>query len=172
MSRTLEVRRTVAADWQRFRDLRLEMLADAPLAFAESLESAATEDESKWTKRAAHGSSENAIRLVAIAEGDRWVGTMGCVVPDDGGPGLLLIGVYVTPDYRGATFGVADALLAGIEEWARSRAESIVLHVHETNFRAQAAYARRGFVFTGRKFPYELDESQNELEMLKNLSDG
>ena len=168
MSRALEIRRTEAADWQRFRDLRLEMLADAPLAFAESLESAATEDESKWTMRAAHGSSENAIRLVAIAEDDRWVGTMACV-PNDEGAGLLLVGVYVTPDYRGASFGVTDALLAGIEEWARTRAESIVLHVHETNFRAQAAYAKRGFVFTGQKIPYELDESQNELEMLKNL---
>ncbi|MET4783414.1 GNAT family N-acetyltransferase [Glaciihabitans sp. UYNi722] len=168
MSTELKVRRTEAADWERYRDLRLEMLADTPLAYAESLESAGQYDEDQWKARAATGSSEDSILLVAIAENDRWVGTMTCL-PYDGGPGVLLVAVYVTPDYRGASFGVMDVLLTGIEEWAHARAESITLHVHETNFRAQAAYANRGFVFTGRTIPYELDGSQNELEMLKNL---
>jgi len=85
---------------------------------------------------------------------------------ENGAP--LLVGVYVSPDYRGAA-GVADALLTAVEDWARERGDRLALHVHSGNARARAYYRSRGFVETGVTIPYVLDTSALELEMVKAL---
>jgi ribosomal protein S18 acetylase RimI-like enzyme len=46
---------------------------------------------------------------------------------------------------------------------------SLLLHVHEANARARAFYRRRGFVETGVRLPYSLDETTDELEMRLDL---
>jgi ribosomal protein S18 acetylase RimI-like enzyme len=69
--------------------------------------------------------------------------------------------VYVTPSARRAGLLVDAAV-----RWGRAQgALSLHLEVHEDNARAQAAYRRLGFVLTGRRRPYPLDETAHELEM-------
>ena len=162
------IRSTDAADWREVRDLRLEMLADTPIGFAERLESALENDEAEWRIRAARGQKPMTIAVAAITAEGRWVGTMGGYIPD-GKTGPLLVGVYVTPDYRGRRAGVTDALLSTVEEWAFKYGSTLTLGVHEDNIRARTAYERRGFTLTRHTVPYVLDKSRRELEMIKQL---
>jgi len=159
------VRATSAKDWRQVRDLRLEMLADTPLAFGEHLETAQKHLRPVWQLRGARGASPITCSFAAITQSGRWVGTMGGYI-ESGAP--MLVGVYVSPDYRGAA-GVADALLTEVESWSRRRNDRLYLHVHTENPRARAFYASRGFVETGVTIPYVLDRGQTEVEMVKRL---
>lgn len=162
------IRRTDAEDWREVRALRLEMLRDTPLAFGETELHALTLDEAEWRMRAARGRTSPGIVIVAIDAAGRWLGTMGGYLPD-ANTGGLLVGVYVTPDRRGREAGVFDALLAAMEDWARTQGDTLTLHVHEANSRARAAYLRRGFIETGHRHPYVLDPTASEIEMVKPL---
>ena len=142
------------------------MVQDTPMGFAESYETALTHGEATWRERGARGTGPDTAAFAAIAEDGRWIGFMGGMLHE----GMAtLIGVYVTPDYRG-DIGVADALLAAVEHWAAQRGESLRLHVHENNDRARRYYEKRGFTATGREFPYILNNDELEHEMVKNLA--
>jgi ribosomal protein S18 acetylase RimI-like enzyme len=168
MAEGFTVRRTVEADWLEVRRLRLEMLADTPLAYLETLEHAERRSESEWRSWARDGSSSHTITVVAVTDGGRWVATMMSKVPF-GASGPFLYGVYVAPDFRGTDAGVTDALLTRVEEWGRAHGDSLTLEVHEDNARARAAYAHRGFVETGVTRPYSLNPTRREIEMVKRL---
>ena len=158
------IRSTTEHDWEQVRTLRLEALADTPLAFGEHLVDAEKHGEAEWRRRGARGTNEHSTHVVAIDEDGRWVGTMAGYV-DRSVP--MLVGVYVSPSVRGT--GVAEALLAGIEEWALTEGDMLLLHVHEENARARAFYERRGFVATGRTVPYPLAPDELEVEMSRTL---
>ena len=156
------IRRTTADDWEAVRALRLEALADTPIAFTERVADAEAVDEQGWRERAARGDLPHSVSLAAIDDDGTWLGTMrGQVV--DGGP--MLFGVYVSPLARGT--GVADALLAGIEDWARTEGDALTLHVNEENPRARAFYTRAGYVPTGASVVSELFPPTRELEMVR-----
>ncbi|MCW2529673.1 MAG: acetyltransferase [Pseudonocardiales bacterium] len=166
MARSFSVVTIDESHWPQVRDVRLEMLADTPLAYVESLATAQTHDDAEWRFRARRSASPGSIGVAAVEAGsDRFVAVMhGATFRGDGRP--LLVGVYVAPAYRGRVHGVADALLDRIEEWGRSEGHpELFLQVHESNERAIAFYRRRGYAFTGETEPYPLDESQTELEM-------
>jgi GNAT superfamily N-acetyltransferase len=164
---TFTIRSTRADDWREVKALRIEMLADTPNAFGERLAQALGNSEDEWRMRAARGENPAGAQLVAIADDGRWIGTMGAYVTARGE--ALLVGVYVTPAYRGIESGVTDALLSAVEDWCRPRFATLTLHVHEQNPRARAAYERRGFEYTGQRMPYVLDSAEFELAMVKRL---
>jgi len=166
-TQTYSLRPTRDSDWRDVRELRLEMIRDTPTAYMENLEEALGRDETEWRMRGRRGSAEHGIAVVAIDALGRWIGTMGGYV--DPSVGALLVGVYVTPDYRGRGAGVTDALLAAVEAWAGTEGDRLTLHVHEHNIRAITAYENRGFIATGEAIPYNLDPTTNELEMVKAL---
>lgn len=162
------IRRTNESDWREIRAMRLQMIRDTPTAYTETLEHALEQGEAEWRMRGARGQGDDGILVVAIAASGVWVGTMGGFVPDlNTGP--LLVGVYVAPAFRGRQVGVTDALLATVEEWARTHGGTLTLHVHEDNTRARLAYERRGFTTSGHSVPYDLDPAKRELEMVKQL---
>lgn len=174
------IRPTTEDDWEQVRALRLEMLADTPLAYAETRGHALELTESEWRLRGARGLTDHGTSLVAIDESGRWIGAMAGFIPDaaegaddaaaDAASGPLLVGVYVAPDVRGRAAGVTDALLERIEAWARTHGDTLTLHVHEDNSRAIAAYESRGFERTDVEIPYNLDPAKLEYEMVKRLS--
>ena len=159
------VRPPTEDEWRQVRDLRLEMLADTPIAYLETLETARRHDEAHWRRRA-RPRQDGGVFLVAVLPNGRFVGQMAGVV-DVAGP--TLVAVYVAPAFRGAAAGVADALLDGIEDWACASSTLLRLEVNELNLRARSYYERRGFVLTGRTSPYPLDPPSLELEMVKRL---
>jgi GNAT superfamily N-acetyltransferase len=62
--------------------------------------------------------------------------------------------MYVLPEHRGA--GVADRLLAAVEDWARERgAPRLVLHTGEKQVAAIAFYTRHGYTPIPVYPPYE-----------------
>jgi GNAT superfamily N-acetyltransferase len=159
--------------WRELRALRLEMLADSPLAYVESLESAQRVGEQEWQDRARRYTAAPSVNLVAVApaggSAGQWVGTMSGYVDEPSGRPWL-VAVYVAPEHRGRDRGVADALLDGIEDWARRGGHpQLWLEVHEDNPRAHGFYLRRGYRFTGATRPYDLDPATREREMVRAL---
>ena len=162
-----EVRPAVEADWRAYRAIRLEMLADTPIAFLETLETARAHPDEHWRRCAANGSPTSELFGAVIDDGT-WIGTMGGFHAA-GSLDPHLVGVYVTPSRRGREHGVADALLEAVVAWARRRSGRLLLEVHEANVPAIRYYERHGFAFTGRTQPYPLDRSALELEMAIEL---
>ena len=160
------VRRVVEGDWAALRAVRLEMLADTPIAFLETVPDAEARTEREWRLRACRGSSGSTdLALAAEPAGapGRWVGYLACFV-DAPGQGQV-VSVYVAPSHRGT--GVATELLDAVRRWARTEAGLNRLHlfVHQDNDRARAFYRRCGFTETGFREPYAPDPSASELEM-------
>lgn len=152
--------------WQEMRSLRLEMLADTPTAYVESLETALNLPEEEWRFRARRSAQPNSRTLVAVADDGRWIGTMTGFVRPDGV--AMLVGVYVAAAARGT--GVSDALLDGIEAWTLEQGHfHLVLGVHEDGLPAQSFYRRRGYRPTGETEPYPLDPTKNEIIMSRTL---
>lgn len=147
-----QLRSVTVDDWAAVRALRLDMLRDTPGAFRESLADASALSEADWRARANRSSGYRAHELIA-SDGERDVGTMRTAYAEDHDPWPTLYGVYVAPNARGRRAGVADALLDGIEAWARERAGGLRLEVHDDNPRAEAFYLRRGYRRTGVSVP-------------------
>ena len=166
---TFSIRPTTDDDWREVRALRLEMLADTPIAFGETLEHALTVGQAEWRMRGKRGTADGGTVMAAITDDGRWIGTMGAYTPV-GTTVPMLVGVYVTPEYRGELAGVTSALLDRVEEWARARADRMTLHVHEDNVRAHAYYAKKGYRDNGVTIPYALDPSRREIEMVKEFT--
>jgi len=165
VSERISVRRVAEVDWPRLRAVRLEMLADMPSAYLETLVSAEERTEDEWRFRAARGSAGDTDLAVAAAAADtgRWVAYMACFVD---GPGRAhLVSVYVAPAHRGS--GLAARMVDEVRRWARDDAGARTLHlyVHEHNHRARAFYRRLGFAETGESLPYELNPEELDLEM-------
>jgi len=167
---TIVIRSIVEDDWRDYRDIRLKMLAEIPIAFGETLDAARRVSERGWRARASRGTAGGAVRFTAIVESTgEWVGTMGGFLSPEDVNRAVLVGVYVVPDYRGSATGVTDALIARVERWATAFGDSLLLHVHADNSRAIAAYEKRGWKRTGVTIPYALHHSQEEFEMVKSI---
>ncbi|MBO3664216.1 GNAT family N-acetyltransferase [Microbacterium stercoris] len=155
--------RPTADDWEKFRELRLRMLADTPIAYGETLAQSLAYIDEEWQNRAAHANAGTNAAVVAVAQDGEWIGIMRGYLSPRTGP--MLVGVFVDARHRGRDEGVADALLDGIVEWARGVGPQLRLEVHADNPRAMAYYRRRGFVETGNRRPYELPPYGDEVEM-------
>ncbi|MFJ4172403.1 GNAT family N-acetyltransferase [Paenarthrobacter sp. NPDC089714] len=170
------IRRLRPEDWPLLKAVRLEMLADTPMAYVESLQAARRQTDTQWLERASAMSAEDSVTLVADEDGpgSRIRALMRVVVkhPQDPGRPLqgMLISVYVAPEYRG--LGLADQMLAHACQAAVADlgAWSLELGVHQDNQRAMAFYKRHGFQLTGESKPYPLDPNKQELFMEKQLA--
>jgi ribosomal protein S18 acetylase RimI-like enzyme len=161
----VEIRRVRESDWPDLRTLRLEALADTPLAYLETLEQAQRMDDDAWRARAARGAEGGDSFQVMAWDEVRPVATSVAFLDDRG---AWLAAVYVAPGHRG------QGLLAELSErclaWCRERGAAVLrLEVHEDNLRARTAYERLGFVDTGKRRPYPLDPTSDELLMERPL---
>jgi GNAT superfamily N-acetyltransferase len=157
------IRRYAGADWRRLRDIRLEMLADTPLAYVESRSDAEAYDDERWRERAAWADEPHHLGL-AVEHDGRWIGLACCAARPDFEDRAFVFSVYVAPGFRAR--GVADTLFDRVEDWARAEGHrDLFLFVHEDNPRAAAFYRRRGYVPTGAGEPYRLDPTKSELEL-------
>ncbi len=161
MPAEIEVRRVVPTDWPALRQLRLEALADAPVAFCERLADAVAAPDALWQQRAVRGAEGGDSFQVIGWVGDRPVATAVGFGEDTD---AVLAAVYVTPDFRGR--GLLARLVEQVAAWAAEQgAGSLRLLVHESNDRAAAAYSRLGFLPTGHREPYPLDVTTQEVEL-------
>lgn len=167
------VRRVLADEWRRVRDLRLEAVRDpaAPIAFLHSYEEEAAREDAFWQSRARGAADGDQVAQFVAEAGEDWIGTLSVLrraagTLDHHGrivevPRADVVGVYVRPDSRGE--GTIEALFATAAQWTRGLGDgSLMLDVHADNVRAQAAYRRCGFADTGLRFTSSIGP---ELEM-------
>lgn len=161
---TTTIRRVRPADAARMRALRLEMLADSPLAFLETLAEAAERPHAEVTSRVAAVSRGDHTAQFVADPGGRLVGHAGGTVPA-GEPGLTVVyAVYVTPAWRGR--GLLPALMDEVAAWSRACGRpELMLEVVVGNDRAYRAYQKLGFVDTGVRVPHPRIPALTELQM-------
>jgi len=156
-------------DWRRARSLRMRALADAPEAFASTLEREASLTRQEWRARLTQSHW-----LVASCQGQD-IGLAAGIVSDRAGA-LELVGMWVDPAARGS--GVARELISCVASWAAAYgAHVLTLWVVESNAAAIAAYTRTGFERTGaREFIDGVDGNGvggvAQIEMTRPVSQG
>jgi RimJ/RimL family protein N-acetyltransferase len=164
--RTFTVHRVTPADAARMRALRLEMLADSPLAFLETLAQAAARPHEDYRRRIIQASAGRQVaQFVADpGPGKRLIGHAGgTVLPEE--PGVTVVfAVYITPDSRGGP--VLGELIEAVAAWSRaSGRDELMLEVVVGNDRAVRAYRRLGFAETGVRVPHPVLPALTELQM-------
>ncbi|HZO63757.1 MAG TPA: GNAT family N-acetyltransferase [Kribbellaceae bacterium] len=160
-----DVRRVVADDAARLRALRIEMLADAPLAFLETLDEAAARPHEEFRRAiAARATGDDWAQFVAD-DGRRLVGHAAGMAARESGT-TLLVAVYVTPAHRGT--GLLERLVEAVAHWSRAAGRHrLALEVVTGNNRAVRAYERLGFVDTGTRSPHPRIPVLTELTMTR-----
>lgn len=158
------VRRVRPTDAARVRAVRLEMLADSPLAFLETIADAAARPHAEFAARIA-GMSIGLRTAAFVAEVDgRVVGHAGGQAAP-GQPGVSVVfAVYLTPAWRGS--GLLAALIDAVAAWSRAAGRpELLLEVVVGNDRAVRAYQRLGFVDTGVRVTHPTVPTLRELWM-------
>lgn len=158
----ITVRRYEAGEWARLRRLRLTALRESPLAFLETYEFAASRPDSYWQERAERATAGDDLVMFVAEHDGTWIGMAGGQRVADPPGRVDVVSVWVDPAYRGGP--AALALLGAVLDWAAG-APVIGLWVHEDNNRARAFYRRHGFTETGRRSPYPVDPSRDQIEM-------
>jgi GNAT superfamily N-acetyltransferase len=163
---TLNIRRIRADEWERLRALRLQALADAPMAFAATLAREEAFADDVWQERAAGGAA-GVDRVTFIAEeGGRWVGLATGLLA--GQPVPALVGMFVEKSARQG--GIGAALVERVASWTRDRGgDRLVLWVTADNHAAIALYRRCGFAPTGAARPVAHTPACSEQEMMRWL---
>ncbi|HXQ57544.1 MAG TPA: GNAT family N-acetyltransferase [Actinomycetes bacterium] len=166
----MEVRQARAADWETLRELRLRALADAPDAFASTLQQETAFPEQVWRQRAKGGAAS--VNFIAY-EGGAGIG-MAAIFAVANTPGRMhLVGMWVDPQHRRR--GVAQALVERAVRWAEERqAREVLLWVADPNVPARMLYERVGFQPTGERQPLPsnpvLTESLLRLSLNRSIS--
>jgi ribosomal protein S18 acetylase RimI-like enzyme len=146
----IAIRPAIAADAVALRDLRLEALANHPIAFSADSERTKAEPAERWVERMRDNAATNAGVICVASANDRLIGMTGlaCEKWPKTRHGGILWGVYVQEQWRG--LGVAEGLLNECIAWGQAHGLVIVkLGVATTNVPAICCYARCGFAVYG-----------------------
>jgi GNAT superfamily N-acetyltransferase len=96
----------------------------------------------------------------------RLVATVGAFVHPGDETRTVLVGVYVTPAYRGT--GTLGALVEAAAEWSRQCGRpTLELEVVTTNGRARRAYTKLGFTDDGPPVPHPTVPTMREQRMAR-----
>ncbi len=152
----------------KFRDVRLRALQDAPAAFCSTYAQEALLTLDDWQRRATQWTSEQAIAYLAL-DGQTAQAISSSMIDSDNSARAYLRSMWVAPSYR--HYGVGKQLVEAIAEWATAKqASSLYLEVTSNNEAAIAFYHRLGFVKTGKTEPYPNDANLTVYEMVRQLT--
>jgi RimJ/RimL family protein N-acetyltransferase len=158
------VRRIRPGDAARMRALRLEMLADSPLAFLETIADAAARPHADYAARIARNSIGTGCGQFVAESGGRLVGHAGGVAAPEERTLTVIFAVYLTPAWRGR--GLLAELVDCVAAWSRAAGRpELLMEVVVGNDRAKRAYERLGFVDTGVRAPHPTVPVLTELQM-------
>jgi ribosomal protein S18 acetylase RimI-like enzyme len=154
----MEARQAQAADWEALRQLRLAALADAPDAFASTLEAEMAFPTEVWRQRAQGGPGSASF---IAREGGVDIGLAAIFAEPDAPWRMHLVSMWVAPRHRHQ--GVANALIDQAVRWAAERqAREVVLWVADHNTDARQLYERIGFRATGERQPLPSNPARTE----------
>src|SRR3954452_10776971 len=97
-TRPYAVRRVQPTDAGRMRALRLEMLADSPLAFLETLAQAAARPHDEFRARVERAARGTDLAQFVADPGGRLIGHAGGLAMTEEPGCTVIFAVYVTPD--------------------------------------------------------------------------
>jgi ribosomal protein S18 acetylase RimI-like enzyme len=161
---THTVHRVIPDDAARMRALRLEMLADSPLAFLESLAQASARPHADYRRRIRQASSGTQLAQFVADPGGRLIGHAGGTVQLEDPRTTVVFAVYITPASRGS--GVLAELVDAVAQWSIACGRpKLMLEVVVGNDRAVRAYERLGFTDTGVRVPHPVTPTLTELQM-------
>lgn len=138
------IRHLTPAEWQDYKDLRLEALSNDPDSFGSTYEENASKPEERWR---AELTAEMGTKLFAEA-GGRLVAMAGAYFEQtDRGTVAHLIGVYTRPSARGN--GIMERLINCLVEELKQEqaADTLELQVNRTAEAAVKLYEKLGFVY-------------------------
>jgi len=162
-----KIRRIRADEWPRLREMRLQALAEAPLAFGSTRSREEAFLESVWRARAADGAA-GADRVIFIAEQEeQWIGLATGLGPYSEGPQQLypmLVGMFVVPSARQR--GTGTALVQNVIRWDQdSGAIRLSLWVNSSNEAAVALWLSSFFC------TISVDMRSGEMRALQRAAD-
>jgi GNAT superfamily N-acetyltransferase len=162
----VEVRWLRSGDGALLRDVRLQALTDAPLAFAVTLDHDASLPPALWDARAAESEEGESGRIFIATNEDVAIGMAGGFFADGDRATAILWGMWVSPTARRQ--GIARALLEAVADWARAhQAHTLELIVTEAPPPNPPAllYETLGFTPTGETKPVDFDRSLTGMVM-------
>jgi ribosomal protein S18 acetylase RimI-like enzyme len=164
----MEARQAHAADWEALRQLRLRALADAPDAFASTLEAEMAFPDEVWRQRA-EGGPASATFIARDSGVD--VGLVRVFAEPDVPGRMHLVSMWIDPVYRRR--GMARALVALAVRWASERrAREVSLWVADHNTAAGRLYEQLGFRPTGERQPLPSNPARSESRLRLSLVDS
>lgn len=152
VSEPFSIRVLEPRDWDRYRDVRLRSLADAPDAFGSTFDEEQARPEQAWAARlVAAAASPRDCPLIAEQAGA--IAGLVWAQIDAEDPALVnLYQMWVTPERRG--HGIAAALMREAIGWAATRhARCVELGVTCGDSAALRLYRHLGFVDVGQSAP-------------------
>jgi L-amino acid N-acyltransferase YncA len=159
----ITIRLVKTIDWQTIRDVTLNMLADAPRAFGDTLVKAESREMKEW-QHWAKQLSNNPYRCVYIAQDHQ--GICGFVIGDATfsqlPPGAVLAArLWVASHQRG--MGLGRKLMDVVAGWAEEQGmDQVVAEIIDTNLNAVKFYEHLGYHVTGTR-ELVLDDSPRQL---------
>lgn len=162
----MNIRRIQSTDGALLRTLALQMYADAPEAFSETLAVAEARTAAEWDGIAAWlAESGAAVGVVMLDGAQPCAGVVGMIgryydgiLHGDERTTVTLARLWVAPLWRKR--GVARKLLDAVAAWAVDQgAHQLELQVTTTNSVALRLYEQIGFVDTGRREPVRPDSA-------------
>lgn len=161
------VRRVRPDEWQLWRSLRLQALADSPEAFGSTLEDVKHRSDAYWQELIPTDSVSDRVFLVAEL-GDCPAGMVRADLLSGTISRAGLYSMWVMPDKRGR--GIGKALVNAAVEWARAKgASEVVLQVTEGNHAARQLYLSTGFAAAGIRERVRPGSSLYEETMILSL---
>lgn len=158
---SLRIRRADFGEESILRELRLEALSDAPIAFGSTYEKELARTTADWQRWMSPG-------VTFILYEPEEARGMVAGIRDQTDPAVVhLMAMWLHPKIRGS--GGAAELVAAVVAWAQSEGAKLVrLKVIEGNDRARHFYERMGFCATGQCEVRERD-GLIEIEMERSL---
>ncbi|GIF09490.1 hypothetical protein Asi03nite_70280 [Actinoplanes siamensis] len=151
------------------RALRLEMLADSPLAFLETLAQAAARSHEGYRRRLGMAAEGPQLAQFVADPGD------GPLLGHAGGTEIpeeplvtVVFSVYLTPASRGGK--MLASLVETVADWSTAAGRhELMLEVVVGNGRAVRAYEKLGFEDTGVRLPHPTVPVLTQLQMRRRL---
>ena len=161
MSIEQSVRRAVLGDEAILREVRLQALSEAPVAFGSTYEREIARPMEDWQRWMSPG-------VIFFLYEPAGAHGMVAGLRDETDPAVVhLMAMWVHPKIRGS--GGADQLVAAVVAWARSEGAKVVrLKVIQGNDRARGFYERMGFRSTGRE-EIRLRDGRIEVQMERSI---
>lgn len=161
-ARDVAIRRIGPDDGPHLRRVRLAAIADSPGGFTTRLRDAEARPSEAWARVAAvHAAADDQSTWFAEVGADT-AGMVSAFRTDDGA--VTMTSLWSAPGFR--RIGVADALVATVQAWARSHgAVELRQWLVERNAHARAFHDALGFVPTGAERPFEPQPSLREVEL-------